>query len=154
MVLPPRYVKWKLGDYPDAWQRRAVDFISNEDCWSLFLHGNVGTRKTSFAMAVFVAWRRTFPWIPREPFFIQAAKGLFLPPDEVATVLRDFDHGPEAISEWQKADLLVLDALGASRNTPHITEQLLHLLERRYDWGLKTIITSNLNLAQLAEYLN
>ena len=153
LSIPPRY-KWRLHQYPEGWQQRGVDFLADDECWCLFMHGNVGTRKTSFAVALLVAWQWTMPWKPREPCFVRAAKGHFLPPDEVAGAFRDFKVGHEAIAEWQRADMVVLDDLGATRSTPHITEQLLYLLEARYDWRLKTIITSNLNLDQLAEYLN
>jgi len=152
--LPPRYTKWRLGDYPETWQKRAADFLSNRHCWSLYLHGHVGTHKTSFAVAVFVVWRQSLPWNIKDSFFLQPAEGLFLPPYEVAAVLRDFEYGRHAIGKWQEADLLVLDDLGASRNTPHVTEQLLYLLEKRYDYNRKTILTSNFNLAQLAEHLD
>jgi len=151
--LPPRY-HWRLEHYPVEWQQDALAFFADKECWSLYMHGNVGTRKTSFAVAMLVAWKQTCPWKVREPYSVKAAKGVFLPPDEVAATLRDFERGKEALREWQEADMVVLDDIGASRSTPHIIEQLLYLLEKRYDWGRKTIITSNLDLDELAEYLN
>ena len=50
-----------------------------------------------------------------------------------------------AIREYEKAHVLVVDDLGAEIGD-WATAQLIALLKNRYDWGRKTIVTTNLAL--------
>jgi DNA replication protein DnaC len=50
-----------------------------------------------------------------------------------------------AIREYERANVLVIDDLGAEIGD-WATAQLIALLKNRYDWGRKTIVTTNLAL--------
>ena len=117
----------------------------------MYLFGNVGSRKSSFAAATMLSWRWTRPISE-----VSWANGIFLPAYVAARLFRDFDAKwrEETIAEWGDTALLVLDDIGANRSTPHVAEQLLFLLEQRYDWTRQTIVTSNLTLEELAEAVN
>jgi len=149
--IPSRYRKWSLAAFPVEWALRACDFIEGET-ESLYLCGNVGSRKTTFAATVLMAWRWTRPVVNGKPW----ANGIFLPAYKAANVLRNIDapFREETLQEWRNTPLLLLDDIGANRSTPHLMEQLNFLVEERYDWETQTIITSNLTLDGFAEAVN
>lgn len=143
--IPKRYGRFTFKDFPDAWTRWAVAFLEGE-ADSLLLTGKAGTGKTTFAAAILLVWRWCHP--DKMP---EWQNGIFLPMYRAAAVFRDFDHGIEEREDWADTPILVLDDVGANRSTPHLTEQLLFLIERRYDWALPTIVTTNLTLAEFAD---
>jgi hypothetical protein len=148
--VPARYKPWRLWHFhPDA-ADDSIRFLVHEEASTLYLHGDIGTGKTSLAAAILHAWR----WsggacnldCPVNCGAIQAEYGRFLPAYEAAARLRNLDRCGAAMAEWAYARLLVLDDIGANRATPHVQEQLLFLLQQRYDRMQKTIVTSNLDL--------
>ena len=143
--IPDRYARWTLAHFPVAWAEMAVAFIEQET-ESMYLFGNVGSRKSSFAAATMLSWRWTMP--------ASAFDSAFVPVYVAAARLRDLDRAAETMAMWQGVRLLVLDDIGAARSTPHLTEQLLFLIEYRYDWNAQTVITSNLTLEELAQAVN
>jgi DNA replication protein DnaC len=147
-TIPPRSAKFKLAQFPGALVARAREFINSPGVWSLYLYGALGSQKTSFAVAILVAWEE---WLTAQK---RSGTGIFVPAYTAATCYRNLE-GPSGVSEtWEKCDLLILDDLGANRKTPHVTEQLLFLLERRYDWERKTIITTNMDLNEFARHID
>jgi len=144
--VPLRYRKWRLHKYPLPWQERAVDFIVGKDATTLFLTGCIGSKKTSFACAILLAWRASGMWLQPDGGHLVS---FFVPAYEAARTYRDVSNPHWEIEQWERAAFLVLDDLGANRFTPHLTEQLLLLIQRRYDNCLKTIITSNLSLDEI-----
>ena len=155
--IPLRYRPWRLYHFSPDNARDAVAFIEGGDASTLFLHGAVGTGKTSLAAAILHAWRWSGGGCNSEcPTNCGASRrevGLFLPAYEAAARLRNLDRCEEAMAEWGGARLLVLDDIGANRATPHVTEQLLFLLQRRYDNCAKTVATSNLGLPGIEQML-
>ena len=143
--IPKRYHRYALEDFPPELCEKALGFIAGETD-ALYLHGKTGSRKTMFAAAVLRAWRWVRPQWPEE-----WRNGIFLPSYTAADVLRNFDTGQETRRGWANTPLLVLDDVGASRSTPHLAEQLLFLIERRYDGEMQTIITTNYTLAEFAD---
>ncbi|HUX03090.1 MAG TPA: hypothetical protein VMY35_19185 [Phycisphaerae bacterium] len=149
--IPARYRRWRLWDFKPDTASDAVAFLERGGAATLFLHGVVGTGKTCLASATLSAWR----WsggacnldCPGDCGIGKREVGLFLPAYEAAARLRNLDRCEAAMNEWAGARLLVLDDIGANRATPHVTEQLLFLLQRRYDECAKTIVTSNLDLS-------
>ena len=144
--LPPRYRRWRLSDFPEKLQERAVAFIVGDDKHTLYLHGAFGTRKTSFAAAVLIAAAAT------------CARGVyqarFVPAYDAARDLRNLENLAQTVEDWRGCNLLVLDDIGAQRSTPHVTEQLLLLIQCRYDCFRKTVITSNLTLEEFGERID
>ena len=148
--IPARYADWSLQDFKATAAREMVRFIEDESVSTLFLHGGVGTGKTTLAAAVLRGWR----WsggacsfaCPENCGLRLGTASLFLPAYEAADKLRDLDGCRDAMARWAGVRFLVLDDIGANRSTPHVTEQLLFLLQRRYDHVQKTVVTSNLDL--------
>lgn len=147
-LVPVRYRRWRLQDYPLEWQKKALEFLEG-NMSTMYLYGEVGTRKTSFVAAVF----RTAAWIgvggPEDAF---SWSGDFVPAYQAAEQIRSLE--PALIESWKHVSFLVLDDIGANRSTPHVVEQLLFLIQYRYDNLLKTVITSNANLNEFAEIVD
>ena len=139
--IPERYQEYTLDDFPKPIKQRVFEFLNEPNLWSMFLSGGVGTRKTTLAAAVLMAARL-------QP----GMSGRFVPAYTAARVFRQFETG--TLEQFRRSRLLILDDIGAARSTPHLTEQLVLLLQNRYDHRLKTIITSNLTLDEFAEHLD
>jgi DNA replication protein DnaC len=136
-----RYARWELKDFPQGIVDDVYAWLGSPS-WCLCLLGGLGTRKSSLAGATLKAWRRRHP-DPLKPM------AQFVSMERLSQAARDFDRGKPDIDAWRTGKMLVLDDIGSARNTPHVTETLLHLLLHRYDWELPTIITGNLSLDQI-----
>ena len=144
--IPVRYRHHTFSEFPEALVRSALAFLACESD-TLMLLGQAGSGKTTFAATLLLAWRWCHPAMLPE-----WRNGIFLPAYRAAEVYREMNPGDEEErSGWVDTPLLVLDDVGANRSTPHLTEQLLFLIERRYDWRLQTVVTTNLTLAEFAE---
>jgi DNA replication protein DnaC len=51
----------------------------------------------------------------------------------------------------REVPLLVLDDLGAERLTDWVTEALFRLINHRFEWRLRTVITTNYSPNEMAE---
>jgi len=151
--IPLRYRPWRLWHFGEAPTAKALQFLVG-DASTLYLQGDVGTGKTSLAAAILYAWRWSGGACSLDcPVDCGAGRpeyGRFLPAYEAAARLRNLDKCGSAMDAWGNAAFLVLDDIGANRATPHVTEQLLFLLQRRYDRMLKTVVTSNFDLDAVA----
>jgi len=145
--VPERYRAWTLDNYAPALIDAFAPFLSGQ-AWSLYLRGAVGTRKTSIAAALLAYWRKTHLGSRGTRY------GEFVDPEKLRRALLDFDAGPERLKHWRDAPMLVLDDLGALRNTPHAQEHQMLLVCARYDHQRPTICTSNLNLDALAAQID
>ena len=142
--LPERY-SWTLDDYPTvAAVMRA--FLDAPEPWSLYLHGQVGTRKTSLACAIVRDFRTRF-----QPPCDGVLAAYFVTMEVAAQLMRTMSNAEWFYDYCRKTRLLVLDDIGSARATDHIIERLLFILTDRYDRVAKTIITANLKLADLAD---
>lgn len=146
--LPERYLAHAFCDFAPGIRHRVQTFLEGP-AWSLYLFGAAGTKKTSLAIAALVELRRALK-PPRDRI------GTFVPAYTFARQARKMveSRNDQAVANWRKAPLLILDDLGANRDTPHVTETLLFLLEERYDHERKTIITTNLSLEGFAKHLD
>lgn len=112
-----------------------------EDGESLFFVGPVGTGKSHLARAILVE-------------MIQSHKisGLAVTVPNLMDDLRpgaDEDKREEKLHTLKTIPLLVLDDLGAQKNTEWVTERIFVIINARYDELLPTIITSNVYLEDL-----
>ena len=145
--VPLRYRRWGLGDFSPELADAVRPFLYG-DVSSLYLHGAVGSRKTSLACAVLQSWaceRGTEG---------MSGHGAFVPMYLFAAAARDFESGKERLAHWRTAPILLLDDVGSHRDTPHLTESLLFLIGHRYDNERKTIVTTNLTLADFAKHVD
>lgn len=142
--IPERYRRYSLDDFLAPVRCKVMEFLSEPLCWSMFMSGGLGSGKSTLAAAALLHVRKT----------IYDKEGRFVPPYVFARVVRNFDGEQGTLDQWFKTRLLVLDDVGATRDTEHLTEKLLHLLQHRYDHLLKTIITSNLSIADFAAHVD
>ena len=145
--LPAKYRRWRLCDFPDRWVREVMPFLAG-DASTLYLFGGIGSRKSSFAAAVLKAWR----WL--RPLDFEASA--FLPIYSFVNAL--VWHRSETMwkqrERWARMPCLVLDDLGSESTDEKIQKEILHFLQRRYDGPGQTLVTSNLNPAQLRRQID
>ncbi len=124
----------------------------------VFITGKPGTGKTHMAVGLMKFWFNGLMPIAVESHY--RAWPLFVPAPELMFQLKStFDRksGPSETDITQKysgASLLVLDDLGAERESEWARQVLYLILNRRYNEALPTIITSNLSLAEIAEQID
>lgn len=53
------------------------------------------------------------------------------------------------LDEWMSYPLLIIDDLGAERNTPYMAELVYHIIDARYRSGMPLVITTNLTMTEL-----
>jgi len=141
-IFPNRYRQWGLSDFTDNRREKAREFIHG-NAWSMYLFGKVGCGKTCFAAAVGKAW-----------IMERDSRVDFVPAYVAAQQLRNLGTLSATVNTWSTVPLLILDDIGANRATPHVMEQLLFIIQARYDAVLKTIITSNLDLAAFGKQID
>lgn len=131
-------------------------WMVDEHCW-LYLHGPYGTGKTGLAVATMRAKMGLEIGEGHHTY-----RGLFITvPDLLAKLRQSYDAArgsggateAELMESLYTVPLLVLDDLGAERATDWAVERLFSVVNRRHDYHLQTIITSNLNPKQLAQHL-
>jgi DNA replication protein DnaC len=130
--IPRKYIRAKFGTLSEAVQKTISEWVHGTD-FLTFL-GPVGCGKTWAAAAAAKEWiilqekRRPLFWV-ESPTLIRE--------------MRDFETAGETFDRYGGTGLLVLDDLGAERDTEYASEQVLALISRRYDWERPTIVTTN-----------
>lgn len=64
-------------------------------------------------------------------------------------VSKGFGIDEEMIAELNRARLLIIDDLGAERNTDFALEKVYSIIDSRYQSGLPMILTTNLDLQEM-----
>jgi DNA replication protein DnaC len=118
-----------------------------EENW-LYFFGSPGVGKTHAVCSIAIECIRLRVWPVR-----------FWPVPELFKKITDGfrRHDEAARADYDMAlacDVLVLDDIGAERESPWIGEQLYLILNHRDGAGLPTLITSNLPLDEMADRLN
>ena len=156
--LPPGARNWTFDTFPVDPDKQAV--FDRVQGWamtdpamtgSLLLHGSWGVGKTSLAISAF-----------RYRIEHGTSNGLFSSvPSLLARVKRTYDRDNRIAdqSEWEvleairECGLLVLDDLGAERETEWSVDKLAQIIAHRHDWLKPTIFTSNYDMDSLVERL-
>ena len=146
--IPVKYMKYSLPDFGEGIGSALLPFFSGEKL-TVFLHGGVGSRKTSLAAAILREWRKT-----GKPSCQGSQWGEFVAAYKFSEAAKDFDGGKVRVKFWKVAKVLVMDDIGSDRNTDFMREQLLFILQYRYDYEKPTIVTSNLGLAGFAKHVD
>jgi DNA replication protein DnaC len=114
----------------------------------LWLHGPVGTGKTSLAMLVSKA-------------ALDAGRtvAIYSLPRLLAEIRTTFDEDSlhsytDLLDRLTGVDLLHIDDVGAEKTSPWVLEQLYALINTRYEEERAVIITTNLERDELAEQIN
>lgn len=128
--IPPRYLKPLGGLERDTEALRDAREWTAGTGWGFLLAGDVGGGKT---FACCDALRRF------------DGSGLFVKAEEIAS-----PAGVELLPRARAVRLLVLDELGGEALYDSGAARLLNLLGHRYDFGLRTLVTANLNFSDFA----
>lgn len=146
--VPERYTDKSLENFiqfrqPDAFKTTST-FLQKWDeakktGRGLIFVGDVGTGKTHLSFAVFNELVR------------RGVKGLAVTVPDLMDELRPRSEEKqiEQLEALKTVDILLLDDLGAQRNTPWVTERLFIIINARYNNLKPTIITSNSRLEEL-----
>lgn len=159
--LPVHFQGLMLKTYPitTAEQQSIVDYLRAwmdpevEDCASkwLLLHGPYGTGKTGLAGALGAELL--------ECGVVQSVQMVAVPAllDRIRATYDRTDRADETeadvFDKLRDIECLILDDLGAERSTDWATEKLFTLINHRHDHENPTIITSNLNPAELGAHI-
>ena len=114
----------------------------------LWIHGDVGTGKTSLAMLVSKA-------------ALEAGRSvaIYSMPRLLARIRRTYEteSGEEGYLSFfdrlSSVDLLHLDDLGAEKRTDWVLEQLYAIVDRRYEEERSMVVTTNLDVPALEEQI-
>lgn len=131
-------------------KKRITQWFTNDE-WCMYIHGETGARKTSFACAV-------LKYLRRDGILPLSGYGEVITPDKWVDVNREqSDNAKFIMQQWKSSRFILFDDLGKHRDTPHLVESIMLFLHSRYDrWkpGQKTIITSNMDMKELASKID
>ncbi len=138
-----RYLYARPSDIKHEKLIGSIKRILESGTGGLFIYGSVGTGKTHILAAIA---RRASIY-----------KAIAVP--NLMLVLRESfksEHSTESviIEKYARANLLLLDDLGAEKSTEYAIQSLYLIIDRRWREDKPTIITSNLNLTELAGKLD
>lgn len=140
--VPPRFLEAMPDDFdPVTWRRCEAALREGS---GLFLCGPAGTGKTHLAVAAMHALpRRRGERFITVPELLVGLRNSFRDGERVSEI--------DIIDRYASAPLLILDDLGAEKSTEFAIQSLYIIIDRRYAGMLRTIITSNLTLDEIAE---
>ena len=114
----------------------------------LYLFGSVGTGKTLAASIM------ALDWIRERDSFVR-----FMTADALVSRMRqtEFEREPSGsgltVESVSRYHLFVIDDIGAGKSSDYSSTKLMGVLEARHEQQHPTILTSNLDMDQLSEYL-
>jgi len=123
-----------------------------EEITSLYLWGDVGTGKTVYAAQLYMEESKRLylnpisPEVKEECIFISVPE-LF---ERMKNSFGKQSSGEDILFPYKVCHLLVLDDIGAEKPSEWALQQLYLIINHRYEYMLKTIITSNKPLVDLA----
>ena len=153
--------KWKKKYFQLTLKKLPLKFQNNYKTYneqiskleSTYISGEAGVGKT--VTAAFM--------------FLEAVKNLYLEKGYYPSIAAHFVNFPDLFNEMQKrfkdysyhelydsyldCDILVIDDIGAKKTSDWVGDVLYHIINRRYENELFTLITSNLSLSELADRL-
>lgn len=144
--------------------KMAVEFASKrlshlDDIKGFALFGGVGSGKTYITAALVNTLCNAVIEETTEDERINAYKGVFKlkPPARFIShieLLETLKEDDRAILKYKNAQILVIDDLGAARNTEWASERLLEIIDYRYNRLLPIIFTTNIKPVDLKEKIS
>lgn len=134
--------KFRLADWEDVPEmreaRRACDELLDGKRWCVFLSAKTGRGKTHLAVATAIEW-------------VERGKGTALfksAPDLFDELRAAYDPAAthtlnQLLKFYEGRDLLVLDDLGAEKQTEWVAEKLFRIIDARYLTQKATFVTTN-----------
>lgn len=155
--------KWKseympkvLESLPTSFQNNYHNFLKppGKTEGSVFIHGKVGSGKTVLACFIFLRYvkkesKKIGVYFPNMKYNFINFSDLI---QEMQNNFENYNY-TKIYNKFLKSDILVLDDLGAKKITDWVGDVLYHIINYRYANMLTTIITSNLNLDELADFV-
>ncbi|MFH0899050.1 MAG: AFG1/ZapE family ATPase [Pseudomonadota bacterium] len=145
-LLPPRFRAARLADFGET-TVKAVGTIQPEKGVGLLIHGTVGTGKTHL-VAAFI-----YSLLER----VSYSDVLFVTMPDLLDRIRTSYNAPirdDVLERALSVPVLVLDDLGKEKITDWVLEKVYQIVNRRYNYQLTTICTTNKAPSQLARHLN
>jgi DNA replication protein DnaC len=152
--MPYKYLESQRSLFGESMQK----YFETTD--SLYVHGKIGTGKTWFVSAIMrEVVRATEERNEHDESYRGYSRDIrFTSVPEIMMMVKDSMNPRSEVTELQildkysKAKVLFLDDIGADHTTDYVRAFLYLLMERRDTGeGLRTVITSNLSLVDLAK---
>jgi DNA replication protein DnaC len=144
--LPKLYQNACLTDFKAATIQRVGEFVGHRTSLGLMISGHAGVGKTHLAAAI----ARALIEARMDVLFLEVTK-LF---SDLRAAIQRGESEEGLLSRYIEVPWLVLDDLGAGSFSDFERRVLLDLLNRRGNERRKTIVTSNLELSEIAEKLD
>jgi DNA replication protein DnaC len=144
--IPALYRNARLGDFKNSTIERLVEFFSNPDSLGLLIYGPTGVGKTYLAAAI----TRALLERGQEIIFLEVPR-LY---SELRDCMKRDESEESLIAQYVNVRWLVLDDFGAGALTDFERRYALDLLNRRGNAKRRTILTTNLQLEEIAEKLD
>ena len=150
--IPTRYKAAKLSDFGEDVALQVSPFIEGQ-CEGAFIHGPVGTGKTHLGIAmVKAAVGGAVRAQEQATLLVTSAPALL---SEIRSSFRDGASLSEddLIRRYASVKFLLVDDLGVERGTDFAIQTLYLIVDARYTAMRRTVFTSNLSVAEIAERL-
>ena len=134
--------------WEDSEMKMLENWLNDPLCFFVYL-GTPGCGKTYFcaATALYV-YQKRLKLTPHPSVYFYPVREIY---SEFKRCYAENRSDEEIKTRFSTYKFLVIDDLGASRNTEWQREVMLDIIDRRYDSMLPTIITSNLNFDEIEE---
>jgi len=143
--------KGKVVMYEDirdgfSYQEELSNYVSkildDQNYGSAYIEGSIGTGKTFWCKVL------------HNTLVSEGLNSCFIRAVDLAIALRKEtfgDHYKTVLKEFYSVPVLIIDDFGTQKNTEWVSETIFSIIDKRYEEGKTTIITSNLSILSQAD---